>query len=266
MGRAIDRSTWLSAQGKAESLTKLAAMRLAIGTPLRPISFDGLHFDRASYAGNVLALRRWNRARSLALLNSAVWPWPISQTEPAIGYQASENRLIVTASALNAPAFEGTSTARDYGSLGALIAQQMSLGFADYIDSDGYALAARQAGLVAQFNAFPATATVNVNGTRMLRQNAADLAAIEIAWDALMAQGAPDPLAAKEFFSAWAAVWARNDSPEALAAAQNQSAFAPARWRVNGPLSNTPSFAKSFSCKAGQPMVRADKDQLAIWR
>jgi len=28
------------------------------------------------------------------------------------------------------------------------------------------------------------------------------------------------------------------------------------RWRVNGPLSNMPQFAKAFGCKQGQQMVR----------
>ncbi len=136
----------------------------------------------------------------------------------------------------------------------------MSLGFTDYKDADGAALAGRQAGLVAQSNGY------QVNGARTLRQNAADLAGIEIAWDAFKDKGTPTPASSKEFFSAWASVWARQDSSAASAAAQSQSDFSPAKWRVNGPLSNTPSFAKTYACKAGQPMARAEKDQLAIWR
>lgn len=260
MGRAIDRAAWLSAEGKSASRTKLEAMRVAIGLPLHPVSFDGLRFDRAAYAANVLALRRWNRQRSLALLNTAIWPWPVSQTRPVIGYQADANKLLVTASALNPPVLSGASAASDYGSFGALLAQQMSLGFADYKDLDGAALANRQSGLVAQFNGHM------VDGARTLRQNAADLAGIEIAWDALNEKGAPSPAASKEFFSAWAALWTRQDDPAASAATQSQASFAPAKWRVNVPLSNTPAFAKAYACKAGQPMAKAGKDQLAIWR
>ena len=261
MGRAIDRATWLSAEGKSASRTKLDAMRLSIGLPSYPVSFDGLRFDRSAYAANVLALRRWNRQRALALLNTAIWPWPVSQTRPVIGYQADVNRLIVTASALKPPVFAGASAASDYGSFGALVAQQMSLGFADYKDADGAALANRQSGLVTQFNGHM------VDGARTLRQNAADLAGIEIAWDALNEKGAPSPAASKEFFAAWAALWTRQDgAAAAVAATQPQSTFAPAKWRVNGPLSNTPAFAKTYACKAGQPMVKAEKDQLAIWR
>jgi putative endopeptidase len=265
MRRAIDRASWLSAQGKEASRSKLAAMQLAIGKPVEPVSFAGLRFDRGNYAGNLLALNRWQRARALARLQSAVWPWPVSQATPAIGYQPAQNQLIVTAAALRAPAFESRSSAADYGSFGALLAQQMSLAFADYTEADGRELGTRQQPLVGQYDAYSA-GTGPVNGTRMLRQNAADLAAIEIALDAWQAQGPADPVATQEFFRAWASVWARQDDPAALTAAQMQSVFAPARWRVNGPLSNTPAFLSSYNCKVGQRMHRAAPDQVAIWR
>ncbi len=266
MGRAIDRSTWLSDSGKASSRSKLSALRLSIGDPSEPIDFAKLRFERGNLAANLLTLRRWNLARSLARLNSAAWPAPVYQWQPVIGYQPSQNRLVVSAAALNAPVFDGKSTATDYGALGALVGQQMSLAFADYTDADGRGLAGRQSGLVDQYAAYAATPSTKVNATRMLRQNAADLAAIELAWDAFNAQGAPDPEARKKFFRAWATVWARQDNADALAGAQQTGAFSPARWRVNGPLVNTPAFAQAFACKPGQAMFKAAKNQQAIWR
>lgn len=266
MGRAIDRASWLSDSGKTSSRSKLAAMRLSVGEPPEPIDFAKLRFERGNLAANLLALRRWNLGRSLARLNSALWPAPVYQWRPVIGYQPSQNRLVVSAAALNAPVFEGKSVATDYGALGALVGQQMSLAFADYTDADGRGLAARQSGLVNQYAAYSATPGTKVNATRMLRQNAADLAAIELAWDAFSAQGAADPEAKKNFFRAWASVWARQDNFDALAGAQQTGAFSPARWRVNGPLVNTPAFAQAFACKPGQAMFKAAKDQQAIWR
>lgn len=266
MARAIDRAAWLSEAGKASSRSKLAAMRLSVGEPAEPIDFSSLRFERGNLAANLLALRRWNLGRSLARLNSAVWPAPVYQWQPVIGYQPSQNRLVVSAAALTSPVFGAQSDAADYGALGALVGQQMSLAFADYTDADGRGLAARQAGLVDQYGAYAATPTTKVNATRMLRQNAADLAAIELAWDAFTAQGAPDSEAKKNFFRAWASVWARQDNPAALAEAQQTGAFSPARWRVNGPLVNTPAFAQAFACKPGQAMFKPAKDQLAIWR
>lgn len=265
MGRALDRAAWLSPEGKSAAKAKLAAMRLAIGVPTDPTSFAGLTLDRTNHAGNLLALRRWNRARALARLGGAPWPsTPVSQTRPAIGYQTGENQFIVTASALSPPAFEGVTTASSYGSFGALVAQQMSLAFSDFAGNDGLALASRQAGLIAQYSAYPVAGMAMVNGVRMQPQNAADLAAMEIAWDALSAQGTVDLIAQQDFFRAWAAVWARQDTPSALIAAQAESTFAPAKWRVNGPLVNTPAFAQAFACKPGQPMVSANP--ISIWR
>nr|HPO25761.1 M13-type metalloendopeptidase [Arenimonas sp.] len=39
---------------------------------------------------------------------------------------------------------------------------------------------------------------------------------------------------------------------------------APAKWRVNGPLSNMSAFGTAFACKAGS-MQRPYKDQLRLW-
>jgi predicted metalloendopeptidase len=35
------------------------------------------------------------------------------------------------------------------------------------------------------------------------------------------------------------------------------------RFRVNGPASNMPEFARAFSCAADSPMVRADRCE--VW-
>jgi putative endopeptidase len=37
------------------------------------------------------------------------------------------------------------------------------------------------------------------------------------------------------------------------------------RFRVNGPLSNMPAFAKAFQCKMGEPMVRPEEKRCQIW-
>ena len=130
MGRAIDRAPQLDAERKAAAHRQLAALRLAIGRPLQPTTiFDGLAFDRSQYATNVLMLRRWAKARELALLTAPDWPSPVSQTQPLIGFEASQNRVIVTAAALQAPVFGRVNPAADYGALGALIGREISLGY-----------------------------------------------------------------------------------------------------------------------------------------
>ncbi|MEO6417821.1 MAG: M13-type metalloendopeptidase, partial [Polyangiaceae bacterium] len=39
----------------------------------------------------------------------------------------------------------------------------------------------------------------------------------------------------------------------------------PPRFRVIGPLSNTPEFAEAFSCKVGSAMVRPAKQRCDVW-
>ena len=36
--------------------------------------------------------------------------------------------------------------------------------------------------------------------------------------------------------------------------------------RSNLPAANLPEFAAAFACKPGQPMTRAETDQVHIWR
>jgi putative endopeptidase len=265
MLRAIDRAAWLDEAGKSDARTKLAALRLAIGQPPESVSVSGLVFDRGNLAANLLALRRWNLGRSLARLNSTVWPAPVQQWQPVIGYQPTQNRIVVSAAALQAPVIGTGTNAADYGSFGALVGQQLSLAFAPLLERNP-AWASRQSALVTQYSAYAAGPTSRVNGAGTAPQNAADLAGLELAWDALAAQGKPDATAAKEFFRAWATVWARQDDSLALATAQATATQAPARWRVNGPLANLPAFGQAYACKPGQAMARSAKDAVAVWR
>lgn len=266
MGRAIDRASWLSAEGKLAAQSKLAALRLAVGKPVVPMSFEGLRFDRGHYATNLLLLRRWQHAQALEILARPNWPWLVDQTQPLIGYEPSENQLIVTAAALQAPVFEGQSNAADYGSLGALIGQQMSLAFTQFTGDDGRAWKEHTAGVIAQYDAYSLAGATKIDGSKTQTLNTADLAGVELAWEAFNAQGVPDTVAKKAFFSAWASLWARQDRDAALIAASATSPYAPGKWRTNGPLSNLPSFQTTYACKAGQTMFKPENDQIAIWR
>jgi endothelin-converting enzyme/putative endopeptidase len=37
------------------------------------------------------------------------------------------------------------------------------------------------------------------------------------------------------------------------------------QFRTNGPLSNTPAFAKAFGCGANSPMARPESQRCRIW-
>ena len=157
-------------------------------------------------------------------------------------------------------------SAADFGSLGGLVAQQMSLALA-FEGADKAAWDKRVAPLVPQYAAYSATGgATRVNGTRSFAQNQADLAGLEFAWDALNAQGTPDTKAAQAFFAGWAGLWARQDKATALAAAQATANHAPAKWRDNGPQANFPAYGQAFACKGRVAMQKPAKEQVSLWR
>lgn len=259
--QALSRAAWMSPESREAARKQLAAMRLSIGTA-EPASFAGLGFDRGNYAGNVLALRRWRHAQSMARLAKPVWPDPVSQAQPLVGFEPGQNRLIVTAATLQAPVLVGVDAA-DYGALGALIAQQMAQDLRRLAGNDARAYQDQIQPLVAQYGAF--TGVPGGDGNRFLAQSAADVGGVDIAWQALSARGAPATGDAQTFFKAWAGLWARQGG-EAFAQAPEALSYPPVAWRANAPAMNHPAFAAAFACRPGQAMVVVGSAQVGPWR
>ncbi len=261
---AVERAPWLSATGKATALARLKDMKVQVGRSVPDNVFDELQLSRGDLAGNILALRRWLMKYALVRVEMA---WPAEQWQPLVAYLPQQNRLVVTAATLQPPLLDDAGSAADFGGLGALVAQQLSLAIQTWDGADAAAWSTRATPLIAQYNAYSATGgATKVNGTRSFAQNQADLAGLELAWDALNAQGKPDANASKAFFTGWAGLWARQDKDTALAAAQATANHAPGKWRVNGPLSNLPAFGQAFSCTGKVAMQRPAKEQVALWR
>ncbi|KFN49245.1 M13-type metalloendopeptidase [Arenimonas composti] len=261
---AVGNATWLSEEGRARAAERLRTMNIQVGRDLPQNVFAELKFERDDFVGNVLHLRRWLMKYAPV---RAQFAWPAEQWQPLVALMPAENRLVVTAAALQTPLLDDSGNAAGYGGLGALIAQQMMIGLTGFEGADAAAWNQRVTPLLAQYGAYSAAGgATKVNATRSFVQNQADLAGVEIAWAALNAQGPVSPADAQAFFAGWAAIWARQDEPTALARAQATTDHAPPKWRVNGPLSNLPAFAEAYGCRAGQAMVRPPAQQVALWR
>ena len=152
----------------------------------------------------------------------------------------------------------------------------------------------RTAPVVAQYDAYPAQGEVKVNGHQTRDENLADLGGVELAWAAFKSampalveapKAAPATHAAgahkkpsiaapslskeaisldRQFFEAYARVWARSTAPDTEIADVTSSIQAPAKYRVDGVLANVPEFGKAYACKAGQPMEI--KAAVSVWR
>ncbi|HSU26599.1 MAG TPA: M13-type metalloendopeptidase, partial [Pyrinomonadaceae bacterium] len=105
---------------------------------------------------------------------------------------------------------------------------------------------------------------LNMNGKLTLGENIADLGGLVIAYDAFerSLQGKPRPAnidgltPEQRFFLSYAVGWMVKQRPESVRTQVLGNPHALAEWRVLGPLSNMPEFAKAFGCKMGDKMVR----------
>jgi predicted metalloendopeptidase len=69
----------------------------------------------------------------------------------------------------------------------------------------------------------------------------------------------------QRFFLGYAETWRTLTREEATRLRANTDPHAPAKFRVNGPLSNLPEFFQAFGCQDGDPMKRPEKDRPVIW-
>ena len=127
--------------------------------------------------------------------------------------------------------------------------------------------------MVDQFNGYIQVDTLHVNGKLTLGENIADYGGVLTAYDALQRalerNGRPAAIDGytpeQRFFLGYAQSWRVHMRPEALRTRVTTDPHAPARWRVNGPLSNSEAFARAFNCKPGDPMVRTPEVVPHIW-
>lgn len=112
-------------------------------------------------------------------------------------------------------------------------------------------------------------AGVKQNGKLSLGEDTADNGGVHIALagleNSLKSQGKELDSAAADgmtelqtFFLAYANVWCGELRPEAARTAVLTQGHSLNRYRINNVIGNMSEFAHAFSCKAGQPMVRAN--------
>lgn len=101
----------------------------------------------------------------------------------------------------------------------------------------------------------------SVNGELTLGENIADIGGVKIAYKAFVrsvqereGSSAPSRTDKQLFFVAQAQNWCTKARKQAEELELLTDPHAPDRWRVNGPLSQTPEFAEAFMCPADTAM------------
>jgi putative endopeptidase len=284
----LSKLSWMGPETRKAALAKLDAFTPKIGYPDRWRDYSALEIDRGAYVTNVVRGTRFEWIRDINKIGKPVDRQDWGFTPPTVNayYNPLLNEIVFPAGILQPPFFDANADdAVNYGGIGAVIGHEMTHGFDDsgrkfdsqgnltnwWTDADLKNYNARATCVEKQFDAYKYEGDQHLNGKLVLGESIADLGGLSIAYRAyqMSREGKPQPAAidgltdAQRFFVSWARVWATNDRPEFARLIVNTNPHPLDRFRAIGAPSNMPEFARAFSCKPGDPMVRAEKCQ--IW-
>lgn len=279
----IQALPWMSDQTKPRAIAKLMAIRRKIGYPDTLRGYKGLVVDDKSYVGNIYRSSQFQVKRNLDDINKPVdrTRWGMSPPTVNAYYNGVFNEIVFPAGILQPPFFNfEADDAINYGGIGGVIGHEISHGFDDqgskfdadgnlkswWTDDDRKKFEDRASCVADQFSKYEVQPGLFINGRLTLGENIGDFAGLTIAYTAYMKslEGKPRPAdidgftPEQRFFLGWAQVWAAKSTAEAERSQVLGDPHSAAKWRVNGPMSNMPQFAKAWGCKTGNKMVRPD--------
>ena len=280
---------WIGDATRQTAYAKLETLGAKIGYPDHWRDYTTLEISRDSYYRNMRAAAAFDARRQFAKFNRPVdrGEWDMTPQTVNAYNNPMRNEIVFPAAQLLPPYFDAQADdALNYGAIGGVIGHEMLHSFDDqgskfdangnlvdwWSSADRAHFEARTQMLVRQFNAYVPVDSLHIDGRLTLGENIADLGGLLVAYDAfkLTAQGRGDePIDGltpdQRFFLAYAQSWREQQRPQQLRLQLQSNEHAPAKYRVNGPLSNLPAFAHAFGCRQGDAMVRSDAVAVKIW-
>ncbi len=287
MANDLGKLDWMDEPTRARAREKLSSLAFLIGYPSKWKTYD-FPIDAKSYAQNSLRSRHFELKRDLTKVGKPVDREEWQMTAPTVNayYDPQRNQMVFPAGILQPP-FYGIDQALavNAGAIGMVVGHELTHGFDDegsQFDAKGnlssWWTAAASANFKAkiscvdkQYSAYEALPGLHVNGALTLGENIADNGGLKLAFEAYRALRADanetvvaDGLTEdQQFFLGFAQSWCAAYRPDFERMVVQTNPHSPPRFRVRGPLTNTPQFAAAFSCKEGAPMH--PKNICAVW-
>jgi endothelin-converting enzyme/putative endopeptidase len=277
----LKQLAWMSEATRARALEKLHAMVNKIGYPDRWRDYSALTIAPGDFAGNVERATEFESKRQLAKIGKPLDRKEWLMTPPTVDayYNPQTNDMNFPAGMLQPPLFDSKlDDAPNYGNTGGTIGHELTHGFDDegrqfdakgnlkdwWTKKDAAEFVERAACISDQYSQYTVVDEVKINGKLTLGEDVADLGGLILAynaWKAATAGKKLEPVGGftpeQRFFIGFAQWDCNDERPESKRANAITDPHSPGEYRINGVVGNMPEFAKAFSCKAGQPMVRA---------
>ena len=288
MGKRIDNADWMSAETKKEARIKLATFNPKIGYPDKWRDYSRMQIVSGDAVGNADRANGFDYDRDLAKLGAPLdrGEWFMAPTVVNAYYNPPMNEVVFPAAILQPPFFDPQADpAINYGSIGAVIGHEISHGFDDqgrqydakgalrdwWTAADNKAFTERAKKLVAQYNAYEPLKGTHINGELTLGENIADIAGLQIAYDAwkMSLGGKPAPVidgmtGEQRFFLGYAQSWRGKVRDAAKLSQLTSDPHSPDAERAKT-VRNMDAWYTAFGAKPGDKLYLAPADRVKIW-
>jgi endothelin-converting enzyme/putative endopeptidase len=285
----IGQLDWMSAQTKAQALTKLHGIRNKIGYPDKWRDYSSVKIVRDDFAGDVERAQQFESRRDINKIGKPVdhGEWEISPPTVDAYYDPQMNDINFPAGVLQPPLYDAKlDDAPNYGDTGGTIGHELTHGFDDegsqfdakgnlrnwWTDDDRKQFESRTKCVQDQYAQYVVVDDVHINSALTLGEDVADLGGEILAFMAWKDANKDknlqpiDGLTPEQRFFIGFAQWdCANERPEDLRVRAATDPHSPAQHRINGVVVNMPEFTQAFSCKEGQPMTKPADKVCKVW-
>jgi predicted metalloendopeptidase len=278
---------WMDEETKKAAIEKAESIEFNIGAPKdQPSYLDNYPVTAESYFNNSMLAYHARMMFKMSKLGKPVdrREWSMRASTVNAYYDNGVTALFVPAAVLQPPFFSDKfQAARNFGGIGAVMGHEFTHGF----DNTGRKFDAHSK-LHEWWNKPVVTrykdnshcieslydkfeiADIGVDGNGTLGENIADMGGLKIAlraWENLHTEqhhAAPSEHEQRLFFVSFAQNWCDKNRYKAEQQSVLTDEHSPNLFRVNGPVSQSDDFAKTFGCPKGAPMNPVKK--CVLWK
>jgi putative endopeptidase len=288
MDLRLQKLEWMVPETKFQARSKLAAFTYKIGYPDKWRDYSKLEIKAGDAFGNADRATRFEYQRNLDKIGNPVDRTEWGMTPMTVNAYANPllNEIVFPAAILQPPFFDpNADDAVNYGAIGAVIGHEISHHFDDqgrkfdkngnladwWTPQDIERFKSYTDRVVAQYGGYEPLPGKHVNGELTLGENMADLAGVNVAYDAykISLAGKSAPVldgwtGDQRFFLGFGQVWRAKYREPILLQILTTDPHTPGNWRPYV-VRNLDAWYTAFDVKPGTKYYLAPDQRIKVW-
>jgi putative endopeptidase len=288
MDKRLDNLEWMDPKTREAARYKLSRFTAKIGYPEKWLDYSAFNVVRGDPVGNLRRSYQFGFERNLAKLGKPIDRSEWFMTPMMVNAYANPtwNEIVFPAAILQPPFFDPKADpAVNYGGIGAVIGHEITHHFDDQgrkYDPDGKLSDWWTPGdverftkladvLVKQVETYEPLPGKRINGKLSLGENIADIAGLNIAWDAykMSLKGKKAPVidgksGAERFYLGYGQIWRTKYRDAAMERQLTVGPHSPANFRPQTVRNHAPWY-ETFGVKPGDKLYLPEEERVDIW-